>query len=92
VRNSKQIEKLRRWASGERALPESQPSLVIRTEDAVRDQFDSACAGKEKFPNKDAAYSAQSYRRREGVRVEGMSAYRCAYCGSWHLGHSKVKR
>jgi hypothetical protein len=92
VRNTKQIEKLRRWAQGECKTVDPVPPVTIHAADPVNDRFDSACAGKEKFPNKDAAYSAQLYRQRQGVGHEGMHAYRCAYCGSWHLGHSRVKQ
>jgi hypothetical protein len=89
VRNTKQIEKLRSWARGECSTVVPSPPVAVRAEDPVTDRFDAACAGKEKFPNRDAAYSAQSYRQRQGVHNEGMKAYRCAYCGSWHLGHSR---
>jgi hypothetical protein len=89
MRNTKQIERLQRWARGECMPAESSPPVTIRGDEPKSDHFESACAGKEKFPNREAAYSAQIYRQRKGVRNEGMKAYRCAYCGSWHLGHSK---
>lgn len=83
------LDALHHWAQ-QGGDPIGPPIRVVAANEERRpDRFDSACAGKEPFDNEQAANAAQLYRERRGVRNEGMTAYKCSYCGRWHLGHSK---
>ena len=51
--------------------------------------LDRGCLGKEKHESEPAARAAQQYR----VRIhtarsgDGANAYKCEFCGKWHIGH-----
>lgn len=45
----------------------------------------SACTGKVAMATSDLAWKAAK-------RVRGRVAYRCAYCGAWHVGSDKAKQ
>ncbi|MGC2639136.1 MAG: HD domain-containing protein [Acidobacteriaceae bacterium] len=91
---------LRAWANRDLRMPPPFPGLTNEHEESTGDpdenpvpefsgSFLSGCAGKESFHSEEAAYAAQKYRERSGVRNEGMRAYQCDHCDGWHLGHSK---
>lgn len=44
------------------------------------------CAGKKRFPNGTLAHRALKGRR----KIKGREAYRCEFCGGWHLGVSST--
>jgi hypothetical protein len=44
------------------------------------------CLGKRAFPT---PVQAERARVLVGVRSNEFNAYRCAYCGQWHIGHSR---
>ena len=93
VRLKKNLGKLQAWASGQtKQLPPSQlpetPPAGTGKKQPLDELYQAACAGKEKYPSKQAAGMAQVSREQSGVRGEGMTAYCCRFCGSWHLGHS----
>jgi hypothetical protein len=43
----------------------------------------NACTGKRRFATLTEALAANRFR---------ITAYRCAFCSGWHLGHSKARR
>lgn len=49
-------------------------------------EYEIACQGKSRFPNRRAAKSRSNQIRREGGPA--MRPYHCTkFCGLWHLGH-----
>lgn len=48
------------------------------------------CRGKEAFASPELAHEvAARMRRRRGCPLQ---TYRCAHCGSWHIGDSSFRR
>lgn len=47
---------------------------------------DAACHGKEAFDTASEAYIIVHRKRRPGERKKPREAYRCPFCGKWHLG------
>ena len=45
-----------------------------------------SCVGKHAYPSAKKAW--QVAKRYKG----GLSAYRCRFCGQWHIGHSRRYR
>jgi len=86
----KDVERLRQWASGAGSKLET-PSLRFPggKEVKVDPAFENGCAGKEAYSSRKTAEAAQLYREQQGVPSEGMVAYPCRFCRSWHRGHSK---
>jgi hypothetical protein len=86
----KDVERLRQWASGATSKQET-PSIPVPAvkEAKVDPAFEHGCAGKEAYSSRKAADAAQLYREQQGLPSQGMVAYPCRYCRSWHLGHSK---
>jgi hypothetical protein len=89
----KDVERLRQWANGATRRQET-PSLPVPVVkeaevDPALAAFDKGCAGKEAYSSRKAADAAQLYREQQGVPSQGMVAYPCRYCRSWHLGHPK---
>jgi hypothetical protein len=85
------LQELQAWAKGGFEPPRPALSVSWRDEASAADPFAVSCAGKEGFPNEQAAYAAQQYRVRNGVKNAGLSAYKCAFCKRWHLGHPRAK-
>lgn len=61
----------------------------------------NACTSKRRHDNPDAAWAAAKALRKSGkdyksARLVGggvrLSAYRCKFCGGWHIGHSVSRR
>ena len=88
----KDVERLRQWASGATQRLESSPPVTPAAKGTpVNRAIEDGCAGKEAYPSKKAADAAQLYREQAGVPSQGMVAYCCRYCCSWHIGHSKPR-
>ena len=49
----------------------------------------AACVGKHPFPTKLAALKVA--RRMQGKGKGGSEAFRCPYCGMFHIGHADRK-
>lgn len=64
--------------------------------EAEKTAFEKACAGKDHFPSKEAAEAylramvtgrvghPRDNRRTDWAKLE---AYRCTFCGNFHVGH-----
>ena len=88
----KDVERLRQWAGGAtKKLEPSSRVVPLAAEAPVNRAIEDGCAGKEAYPSKKAADAAQLYREQQGVPGQGMVAYCCRYCCSWHIGHSKPR-
>lgn len=48
-----------------------------------RKRYQSMCEGKDKFASPVLAHSTMRHR--------DMTAYKCRFCGSWHVAHSRQK-
>ena len=54
------------------------------------------CLGKIRFPSPEIAWYVLDYNQRHQIRSSIsdsflLEAYRCPYCGTYHLGHSAKK-
>jgi hypothetical protein len=87
----KDVDRLQQWASGAARKVESAPLPFPAVEKPADPAFENGCAGKEAYPSKKAADSAQLFREQQGVPSQGMVAYNCKFCRQWHLGHSKAR-
>jgi hypothetical protein len=55
--------------------------------------WESACAGKDKFPSENAALAFLKEMHRGKIRRirtsdwNELNAYSCRFCSNWHIGH-----
>jgi hypothetical protein len=52
----------------------------------------SACMGKQRFESAKLANFVASARRGYGKTHRQREAYRCGFCGGWHLGKTRTRR
>lgn len=66
-------------------------SIRLTTEPPVDDpQYVAACHLKQRYLTR--GYAKQAARRHRKLGHDRLTAYRCPYCGCWHLGHSTPRR
>ncbi len=58
-------------------------------------ELDPACTGKTRYPSRGSAMARVHQKtKRHAVKLRGgrhgLHAYRCASCGSWHIGSSAL--
>jgi hypothetical protein len=51
----------------------------------------ASCLGKSAYQTQMQAQAAIGRRRRNNKDRAPLNAYRCRYCGQWHVGHPKPK-
>ena len=47
-----------------------------------------ACTGKKSHTSRQHAAEHRDQLIARGAAAEGLRAYRCRHCGSWHVGHT----
>lgn len=59
---------------------------------ALRNAFEKGCDGKRVYRSRGHALIVQDKLKHVAAkshRIDTCTAYKCLFCGSWHLGHDK---